>query len=57
MTNHNLADSATIVSISSALVSIGNFQPLVTLLASLDAIVSGLLAIRYYYRATKNLKK
>jgi hypothetical protein len=57
MTNHNYADSAVIVSISSAIVSIANFQPLVTLLASLVAIVSGVFAIRYYYRATKNLKK
>ena len=57
MTNHNSADTATIVSISSALLSIGNFQPLVTLLASLVAIVSGLFAIRYYYRATKKLKE
>ena len=57
MTTHNYADSATIVSISSALLSIANFQPLVTLVASLVAIVSGVFAIRYYYRATKNLKK
>ena len=57
MSSHNSADTATIVSISSALVSIGNFQPLVTLLASLVAIVSGLFAIRYYYRATKKLKE
>jgi hypothetical protein len=54
MTNNN-ADTATILSISSAIVSIGNFQPLVTLVASLVAIISGLFAIRYYYRATKNL--
>jgi CHASE2 domain-containing sensor protein len=57
MSSHNSADTATIVSISSALLSIGNFQPLVTLLASLVAIVSGLFAIRYYYRATKKLKE
>ena len=56
MTNHSLADSATIVSISSALLSIANFQPLVTLIASLVAIVSGGFAIRYYYKATKKLK-
>jgi hypothetical protein len=53
----HLADSATIVSISSALLSIANFQPLVTLIASLVAIISGIFAIRYYYKATKNLKK
>ena len=57
MTTHNYADSATIISISSALLSIANFQPLVTLVASLVAIVSGGFAIRYYYRATKNLNK
>jgi hypothetical protein len=57
MTNHNYADSATIVSISSALLSIANFQPLVTLVASLVAIVSGGFAIRYYYQATKKLEK
>jgi hypothetical protein len=57
MKNHDYADSATIVSISSALLSIANFQPLVTLVASLVAIVSGGFAIRYYYSATKNLKK
>jgi hypothetical protein len=54
MTNNN-ADTATILSISSAIVSIGNFQPIVTLLASLVAIISGLFAIRYYYQATKKL--
>ena len=57
MSSHNSADTATVVSISSALVSIGNFQPLVTLIASLVAIVSGLFAISYYYRATKKLKE
>ena len=56
MTTHNYADSATIISISSALLSIANFQPLVTLVASLVAIVSGGFAIRYYYSATKKLK-
>ena len=57
MSSHNSADTATILSISSALVSIGNFQPLVTLLASSVAIISGLFAIRYYYQATKKLKE
>jgi hypothetical protein len=37
--------------------SIANFQPLVTLIASLVAIVSGAFAIRYYYSATKKLGK
>jgi hypothetical protein len=57
MSNHNSADTATILSISSALLSIGNFQPAVTLLASLVAIISGIFAIRYYYQATKKLEE
>jgi CHASE2 domain-containing sensor protein len=57
MPNHNSADTATILSISSALLSIGNFQPVVTLLASLVAIISGIFAIRYYYQATKKLEE
>jgi CHASE2 domain-containing sensor protein len=57
MPNHNSADTATILSISSALLSIGNFQPAVTLLASLVAIISGIFAIRYYYQATKKLEE
>jgi hypothetical protein len=57
MQNNQTADFATIVSISSAVVSVSNIQPFVTLTASLVAIVSGLFAIRYYYRVTKTLKK
>jgi hypothetical protein len=57
MQNNQTADFATIVSISSAVVSVSNIQPFVTLVASLVAIVSGLFAIRYYYRVTKHLKK
>jgi hypothetical protein len=57
MQNNQTADFATIVSISSAVVSVSNIQPFVTLVASLVAIVSGLFAIRYYYRVTKTLKK
>jgi CHASE2 domain-containing sensor protein len=57
MPNHNSADTATILSISSALLSIANFQPVVTLLASLVAIISGIFAIRYYYQATKKLEE
>lgn len=56
MTNHGYADTATIVSISSALLSIANFQPLVTLIASLVAIISGFFAIRYYIKATNKMK-
>lgn len=57
MTNHSNADSATIISISTAIVSIANFQPVVTMLASLIAIISGSFAIRYYYKATKEIEK
>ena len=56
MTNNNSADLATILSISSAVVSVTNIQPFVTLLASCVAIISGLFAIRYYYKATKRMK-
>ena len=56
MTNHN-ADLATILSVSGAIISIADLQPIVTMLASIVAIVSGLFAIRYYLKATKNLQK
>jgi len=56
MTNHN-ADLATILSVSGAMISIADVQPVVTMLASIVAIVSGLFAIRYYFYATNNIKK
>lgn len=57
MTHHsNQADTLTIISTFGAVVSISNIQPIVTLLASLVAIVSGLFAIRYYWKATKKFK-
>ena len=55
MTNNN-ADLATIVSVSGAILSIANIQPIVTLIASLVAIVSGIFAIRYYIQATNKIK-
>ena len=55
MTNNN-ADIATIVSVSGAILSIADIQPIVTLIASLIAIVSGIFAIRYYIQATKKIK-
>jgi len=55
MQNNNSADLATILSIFSAVVSISNIQPVVTLVGSLVAIISGLFAIRYYYKITKKL--
>ena len=55
--NNDTADLATIVSIFSAFISITDIQPVVTLCASLVAIISGLFAVRYYYFATKKVQK
>ena len=55
--HNNQADLLTIVSGTSAVISVASIQPYVTLLASLIAIVSGLFAIRYYIAATKKAKK
>jgi hypothetical protein len=55
MQNNNSADFATILSISGAVVSASSIQPYVTLAASCVAIISGIFAIRYYLKATKNL--
>ena len=55
MTNNN-ADLATLVSVSGAMLSIADIQPIVTLLASLVAIVSGVFAIIYYIKATNKIK-
>lgn len=57
MTHHsNQADIGTGISVLSAIVSISTIQPIVTLVAGLIAIVSGIMAIRYYYNATKKVK-
>ena len=56
MANNHQADQSTIVSLISATISITSIQPLFTLIASLVAIVSGGMAIRYYYKMTKKLK-
>ena len=56
MTNNN-ADLATILSVFGAVVSMADVQPVITMIASLVAIVSGIFAIRYYLFATENLKK
>ena len=56
MENNHQADQSTIVSLISATLSITSIQPLFTLIASLVAIVSGAMAIRYYYKMTKKLK-
>ena len=54
--NSGQADFGVVLSVTSAAISITNFQPIVTMLASLVAIVSGLFAIRYYYKAAKKFK-
>jgi hypothetical protein len=56
MTNNHQADQSTIVSVVSAILSLTSIQPLFTLIASLVAIVTGLMAIRYYYKMTKKIK-
>jgi hypothetical protein len=54
--NSNQSDLLTIVSGTSAFISVANVQPIVSLIASLIAIISGLLAARYYIKATKRFK-
>ena len=57
MTPHsNQADFGMILSITSAAISLTNVQPIVTFVASLVAIVSGVFAIRYYHKAAKKFK-
>ena len=57
MTPHsNQADIGTGISLLSAIVSISTVQPIITLIAGLIAIVSGIMAIRYYYNVTKKVK-
>ena len=46
----------TAVSMTAATLTITQVQPFVTLVAGLVAIVSGTMAIRYYYNATKKVK-
>ena len=52
----NYADFGMVLSITSAAISIASIQPIVTFVASLVAIVSGVFAIRYYYKAAKKFK-
>lgn len=47
----------TAVSMTAATLTITQVQPFVTLLAGLVAIISGIMAIRYYYNATKKVNK
>jgi hypothetical protein len=46
----------TAVSITAASLTISQVQPLITMAAGLVAILSGIMAIRYYYKATKKFK-
>lgn len=46
----------TAVSMTAATLTITQVQPFVTLVAGLVAIFSGIMAIRYYYNATKKVK-
>ena len=57
MTPHsNQADFGMVLSITSAAISLTNVQPIVTFVASLVAIISGVFAIRYYHKAVKKFK-
>ena len=57
MTHHSQADISATISILSAVVTISSIQPFVSLCAGLIAIISGLLAARFYYWKTKFLKE
>ena len=54
--NDTTANVLTAASASGWIVSLSNYQPIVTFTGGIIAIISGLLAIRYYYLKTKNLK-
>lgn len=45
------------VSMTAATLTITQVQPIITMFAGLVAIVSGIMAIRYYYNATKKVKQ
>jgi hypothetical protein len=57
--NHDSSNALvnTGVSMTAATLTITQVQPIVTLIAGLVAIASGIMAIRYYYNATKKVKK
>lgn len=54
--NSNQSDLLTIISGTTAFISVANVQPIVSLIASLIAIISGVYAIRYYIKASKRFK-
>jgi len=45
------------VSMTAATLSVTIAQPFLTLVAGLVAIISGFMAIRYYYNATKKVRR
>jgi hypothetical protein len=54
--NDTAADSSSIISVVSAFASISTTaQPIISALAGLVAIISGLFAIRYYIKKTNEL--
>lgn len=60
MENHGNTPTAilnVIISMASALIAISDLQAFVSIAAGLVAIVSGVLASRHFYYATKNIKK
>ena len=57
MTHHSQADISATISILSAVITISSIQPFVSLCAGVIAIISGLLAARFYYWKTKFLKE
>lgn len=55
MIEHNSPGAAigAILSVITAAISITDIQPFIALSAGIVAIISGCMAIRYYYKATK----
>jgi len=58
MTKHSdsTADLLTGVSAGGWIISLSTYQPVVSFIGGIIAIVSGLFAVRYYYIKTKKLK-
>lgn len=58
MTKHSdsTADLLTGLSASGWIISLSNYQPVVSFIGGIIAIISGLFAVRYYYIKTKKLK-
>jgi len=50
------ADLLTGISASGWIISLSNYQPVVSFIGGIIAIISGLFAIRYYFVKTKKLK-